>query len=936
MKSTDQAGADAAIDSYFNRLHGENKQQRQVRLDGKPYQVFGCANDPITGFHATAYKSLAQPYNIIIAYRDTDTDLFTGETKAEKAQHALTTLQDIAVDATMVRDAVNPQKAAADAFTAQMLAKAAARGIPKDHVTVAGHSLGGALAQIEAAKYGLAGSTYNAYGARGLTDGTPQPGCHVTNYRMAGDVVSAASPHVGSMVPLASHDDVQSLRAGRYLDAPVGAPPPNVLLAMRFGDHGGAQHFGSQSPDNVLAPHHFSEASQRYADHQSAFEHFTWDVSHERAELSQALRQMRAHPDQTHLPADIQRQVNEYLALNLDTPLREAIEHNAHVQSTAHSLHDAGDAARSVGHAVHDVDERMASAAHRAGVAAFPLNPTASLVGLAAGEAAHLHGRVADAAGRYVGDQFEWAKNAVEQGAHHVAEAAQRAIHDPDVQAAGTNVVNQAVDLYHGAQSAAHSSAGQAAGQAYDGIKNIVSPGIEVVEHAAGQAYDTLTHPGQWFQQSVPAASIPPTSTNPDTSSSSSSSSAAASMPPPAMDRHTGQQEDHAFQQRQEHIRQAQQAVQLAQAHRQTQQPPAHSNPAHEKPAGVDMQEQARIAQLQQQEQQAQAAREQQHRLAQQHVQLHRQAMDAQQREHEQRHSQDPRSHQHEQRQAGETMLYTPPTRPPRSDEHLQDFRHPDHPLHARYTLFKDALAQSHAVPRNGDKLPYGPEQQERLAAAFTNTLGIDKNFEHSIKGFKQHEGQLLAYENPFSVYEKNKVLRIDPEHALAQSPEQHAATWRAREATHAPAPPSRAIAPVAITAEDMRHPAHPSHALFEQARDAIADAHERWGRPVPDAEQLDRHAAQVVVETRKFGHTEVDKIYLGLPQGHTTQTPNYAAKSHGQIWARVDALQLTQAPDVAQASQQLQTVEQQNLAEQAMQAQRAAQMQGQGLVMKL
>ncbi|WP_230598677.1 hypothetical protein, partial [Xanthomonas albilineans] len=76
------------------------------------------------------------------------------------------------------------------------------------------------------------------------------------------------------------------------------------------------------------------------------------------------------------------------------------------------------------------------------------------------------------------------------------------------------------------------------------------------------------------------------------------------------MDRRTGLQEDHAAQQHQERIQQAQQhAPHLAQAHRQTQQPPAHSNPAHEKPASVDMQEQARIAQLQQQEQQAQAAR---------------------------------------------------------------------------------------------------------------------------------------------------------------------------------------------------------------------------------------------------------------------------------------------------------------------------------------
>jgi len=39
---------------------------------------------------------------------------------------------------------------------------------------------------------------------------------------------------------------------------------------------------------------------------------------------------------------------------------------------------------------------------------------------------------------------------------------------------------------------------------------------------------------------------------------------------------------------------------------------------------------------------------------------------------------------------------------------------------------------------------------------------------------------------------------------------------------------------------------------------------------------------------------------------------------------------------DGKSASEQLQTVEQQNLAEQAMQAQRAAQMQGQGMAMKM
>jgi hypothetical protein len=72
------------------------------------------------------------------------------------------------------------------------------------------------------------------------------------------------------------------------------------------------------------------------------------------------------------------------------------------------------------------------------------------------------------------------------------------------------------------------------------------------------------------------------------------------------------------------------------------------------------------------------------------------------------------------------------------------------------------------------------------------------------------------------------------------------------------------------------------------------------------------------------------------MPQGHATQTPNYAVQSEGQIVARLFASELAQAPNVAQASEQLQTVEQQHLAEQAMQAQRAAQMQGQGMAMKM
>jgi hypothetical protein len=113
---------------------------------------------------------MAEPYEIIIAYRGTDPGLFSGQTAAEKRDHALTTVQDIAVDASMVRDTVNPQKSAADAFTQAMIDKAAGQGIGRDQITVAGHSLGGTPAEIEAAKYGLADSTCNALIAMRLGD----------------------------------------------------------------------------------------------------------------------------------------------------------------------------------------------------------------------------------------------------------------------------------------------------------------------------------------------------------------------------------------------------------------------------------------------------------------------------------------------------------------------------------------------------------------------------------------------------------------------------------------------------------------------------------------------------------------------------------------------------------------------------------------------
>ncbi|MBB5941451.1 hypothetical protein [Xanthomonas sp. 3307] len=489
MSHIDQVRADAANDAYVNRSQRDVETSKAVALDGKDYTVFGYASDPITGFHATAYQNVAAPHDIVIAYRGTDPALFSGATSAERRDHALTTLQDIAVDAKMVRDNVNPQKAAADAFTAEMLAKAADRGIPRDQVSVAGHSLGGALAEIEAARYGLRGATFNAYGAAQLTGGAPQPGCQLTNYRMAGDVVSAASPHVGKVVSLASQDDIQSLRAGRYLDAPAGAPPPNVLIAMRLGDHGGQQHFGSQSPGNMLEPTRFAEAVQRSAAHEAAIAQFQSDVTHHRGELSLALRQMQAGDGQRLLPPGVQRQVNEYLTLHAEQPIRDGIEGNGVVRGVQHGLQSGADAVRAGGRYVQALDERIAIVAREGGRFTGPFIPVAPFAGHVVGEAARLHGQGTDAAARWVSGGLESAKGAVERGAHAAAEAVIEKIHDPRVQARVANVANHIVDAYDGARVAA-----QTATQTYQLGKQTVSDGIDRAERAVTQTYDATKH----------------------------------------------------------------------------------------------------------------------------------------------------------------------------------------------------------------------------------------------------------------------------------------------------------------------------------------------------------------------------------------------------------------------------------------------------------
>lgn len=228
------------------------------------------------------------------------------------------------------------------------------------------------------------------------------------------------------------------------------------------------------------------------------------------------------------LPPDIQKQLDEYLTVNVDPTIRKKIEQNSVVLGAEHSLQTGADALHTGGQYVQSQYERVATAAHAAGNAMGPINPVASLAGTVAGEAAHLHGQAANAMGNLAADGLHTAKQAIEHGMHDAAQTVNAAIHSTAIQAGTIHLVNGAVDTYRAVENASY-----AVGQTYDRAKQAVSHGIDVaehtateaydstrqaashvfdaVEHAAGKAYDTLTHPGQWSGRgSTPSSAAQP------------------------------------------------------------------------------------------------------------------------------------------------------------------------------------------------------------------------------------------------------------------------------------------------------------------------------------------------------------------------------------------------------------------------------------------
>jgi len=159
-------------------------------------------------------------------------------------------LKDGVVDVGMVTGKLNAQLH--DALELTQLAKEMAG---RDHkpLTVTGHSLGGALAQITAHHYNLPGEAFNPYGAAGLgyriREGQPAHATRFTNHVMAGDFVSAASSHYGSVQIYALPSELSQLRAADNMAA-LGGPAKSAalfgltpVLAVQMADSHRLKHF---------------------------------------------------------------------------------------------------------------------------------------------------------------------------------------------------------------------------------------------------------------------------------------------------------------------------------------------------------------------------------------------------------------------------------------------------------------------------------------------------------------------------------------------------------------------------------------------------------------------------------------------------------------------------------------------------------------------
>ncbi|WP_299342412.1 hypothetical protein [uncultured Pseudoxanthomonas sp.] len=228
MSMTSQQYAGLADKSYSNEhkvgVYPPGKRPL-FEYEGVEYAVLEHASNPRNGYQGMIFQRV-DTGEIIVAHRGTEEIIKDG---------ALT-------DGSMMLSRVNPQVAEALTLTQRAIDRANDIGRETGYapeVTLTGHSLGGTLAQITAHHFGLRGETFNAYGAASLGYRIDKGGDNILNHVMAGDTVSAASPHFGQVRVYANAGEIAALHSCGYANDrnPLDPRAPGVAIGALASSH---------------------------------------------------------------------------------------------------------------------------------------------------------------------------------------------------------------------------------------------------------------------------------------------------------------------------------------------------------------------------------------------------------------------------------------------------------------------------------------------------------------------------------------------------------------------------------------------------------------------------------------------------------------------------------------------------------------------------